>query len=157
TPPEIASADLAPLALELASWGAADPADLRWLDAPPAAGPASARALRERPGARGERGRITKHGRRRAPLPGHSPLGHMLLASRKLGAVRTAARLAALMSDRDLLRGGREPDADIRARLALLSGDRAGDGAAAGASRRGALRRAQRTADELARRVDAPG
>src|SRR5690606_33940513 len=47
TPPEIASADLAPLALELASWGAADPAALRWLD-PPAAAFASARDLLER-------------------------------------------------------------------------------------------------------------
>ena len=35
-PPQIASADLAPLALELAQWGVADAAALRWLDAPPA-------------------------------------------------------------------------------------------------------------------------
>ena len=34
--PEILQADLAPLALALLSWGVDDPAELRWLDAPPA-------------------------------------------------------------------------------------------------------------------------
>jgi len=168
TPPEIASADLAPLALELASWGAADPAALRWLDPPPAAAFASARDLLERLGALDARGRITDHGRAMAALPVHPRLAHMLIASRRLGAVRTAARLAALLSDRDLLRGGREPDADVRSRLALLSRDRA-DGrpdterhsvagsAGAAASSRGALRRALEVAGELERRIAAPG
>ena len=34
--PEIRQADLAPLALALLAWGVADPAELHWLDAPPA-------------------------------------------------------------------------------------------------------------------------
>lgn len=34
TPPEIVSADLAPLALQLASWGCPDGQGLAWLDAP---------------------------------------------------------------------------------------------------------------------------
>lgn len=34
TPPEIVSADLAPLALQLASWGCPDGQGLTWLDAP---------------------------------------------------------------------------------------------------------------------------
>ncbi len=157
TPPEIVSADLAPLALELASWGVTDPAALRWLDPPPAAAFSSARDLLRRLGALDAHGRITEHGRAIAALPVHPRLGHMLLRSRELGAVRTAARLAALLSDRDLLRGGREPDADIRLRLALLSGDDADDGRAASAeiaaSSRAALRRAHRSAEELERRV----
>ena len=41
-PPEIASADLAPLALELAAWGDADPAAYALLDRPPAAAYAQA-------------------------------------------------------------------------------------------------------------------
>jgi len=45
SPPEIVQADLAPLALELAAWGAADPADLAWLDPPPAAAFAQACGL----------------------------------------------------------------------------------------------------------------
>jgi ATP-dependent helicase HrpB len=35
--PEILQADLAPMALQLLSWGVSDPGELAWLDAPPAA------------------------------------------------------------------------------------------------------------------------
>ncbi|MFS8608203.1 MAG: ATP-dependent helicase HrpB [Gammaproteobacteria bacterium] len=152
TPPEIVSADLVPLALELASWGTADPATLRWLDPPPAAAFASARELLRKLGALDPSGRITEHGREMARLPVHPRLAHMLLTARRLGAVRTAARLAALLSERDLLRGKRERDVDVRTRLALLSGDDAGAYPEITAHR-GALRRAQRMAGELERRI----
>ncbi|MBV9523229.1 MAG: ATP-dependent helicase HrpB, partial [Alphaproteobacteria bacterium] len=51
TIPEIMAADLAPLVLELACWGAGDPAGLAFLDPPPAAALAQARALLHRLGA----------------------------------------------------------------------------------------------------------
>src|SRR5690606_22285407 len=51
TPPEIADADLAPLALELAEAGISDPSTVRWLDPPPAAAFAQARQLLARLGA----------------------------------------------------------------------------------------------------------
>src|SRR6202000_262458 len=63
TPPEIVEADLIPLALELASWGAVDPGTLRWLDPPPASMLASARDVLEKLGALDSDGRITPHGR----------------------------------------------------------------------------------------------
>ncbi|MGI4872051.1 MAG: ATP-dependent helicase HrpB [Janthinobacterium lividum] len=50
-PPEIHTADLSGLVLELALWGAGDPSSLRWLDAPPAAAVAQARELLGRLGA----------------------------------------------------------------------------------------------------------
>ncbi|MDB5268842.1 MAG: hypothetical protein JWP58_1882, partial [Hymenobacter sp.] len=50
-PPEIHTADLSNLALELALWGAAEPTSLRWLDAPPAAAFAQATDLLLRLGA----------------------------------------------------------------------------------------------------------
>jgi ATP-dependent helicase HrpB len=50
-PPEIHTADLSGLVLELALWGANDPASLRWLDVPPAAAVAQARELLVRLGA----------------------------------------------------------------------------------------------------------
>ena len=50
-PPEIQTADLSGLVLELALWGAPDPASLRWLDAPPAAAVGQARELLVRLGA----------------------------------------------------------------------------------------------------------
>ena len=50
-PPEIQTADLSGLVLELALWGANDPTSLRWLDVPPAAAVAQARELLVRLGA----------------------------------------------------------------------------------------------------------
>ncbi|OGX81841.1 ATP-dependent helicase HrpB [Hymenobacter glacialis] len=50
-PPEIHTADLSSLVLELALWGAADPTSLRWLDVPPTAAFSQARDLLVRLGA----------------------------------------------------------------------------------------------------------
>jgi ATP-dependent helicase HrpB len=123
--PEIAVADLVPLALDLAAWGT--PAEeLRWLDAPPPATLAGARDLLARLGALDPSGRITAHGRAMQALAAHPRLSHMLLKGREHGAAPAAARLAALLSERDLLRGDAR-DSDIRTRLEALqrgSGDR---------------------------------
>ncbi len=119
TPPEILGADLAPLALELSMWGVSDASALAWLDAPPAAMLASARDLLTRLGALDAGGRLTAAGRAMAALPLHPRLAHMLARASGAGAVRLAAELAALLSERDLLRGGAR-DADIASRLALL-------------------------------------
>ncbi|MEO1471509.1 MAG: helicase-related protein, partial [Pseudomonadota bacterium] len=69
-PAEIATADLAPLALELAVWGVADPADLAFPDPPPAPALAEARALLVRLGALDATG-ATAHGRAMARFPAH--------------------------------------------------------------------------------------
>ena len=150
TPPEILDADLAPLALELAGWGARDAATLRWLDPPPAAQLASARDLLARLGALDAQGRISAHGREMARLPLHPRLAHLLLKARSLGLVPLAAQLAALLSERDLLAGGAGArDADIRSRLELLQGE-----GAAGVDRF-ALERARRAARDLQRQAGA--
>jgi ATP-dependent helicase HrpB len=140
--PEILEADLAPLALELAAAGVADPAALRWTDPPPEAAYARARALLAQLGALDADGRVTAHGRRMAALPLHPRLAHMLLRAAELdeaagpplgagrgpaggGALRLAGELAALLGERDLLRPsgpGAHPDADLRLRLPLLRG-----------------------------------
>jgi ATP-dependent helicase HrpB len=121
--PEIATADLAPLALELAVWGTAAGA-LDWLDAPPAATLAAARDLLRRLDALDDAGRATAHGRALHALGLHPRLAQMLVAARDLGAPRLGAELAALLSERDVLRGGRagggERDSDIRSRLDVL-------------------------------------
>jgi ATP-dependent helicase HrpB len=143
TPPEIVAADLAPLALELASWGIADPGALRWLDPPPEAMLASARDLLRRLGAIDAAHRITAHGRAIAELPLHPRLAHMLLEAGRLGLSTLGARLAALLAERDPLRGA---DADIRTRLSALE-----RGSAATRSDGGVLRRIRRLADQFAR------
>ena len=85
TPPEIMDADLAPLALDLANWGAREATALRWLDPPPAAMLASARDLLMRLGALDAQGRITAHGQEMAKLSVHPRLAHMLLRARDAG------------------------------------------------------------------------
>ena len=124
TPPEILHADLAPLALELACWGAADAASMAWLDPPPAAPLDQARDLLRRLEAIDASARVTPHGRTLEQLGMHPRLGHMLIKSRDIGAARLACDLAAILSERDLLRaapGAR--DADLRLRVAVLRGD----------------------------------
>jgi ATP-dependent helicase HrpB len=143
--PEILESDLAPLALELARWGARDATQLAWLDAPSAAMLSQARELLVRLQAVDATGALTASGAGMARLPVHPRLAHMLLRARHFGAVALAAQLAALLSERDLLRG----DPDIALRLELLQG-----GAGRGVDR-GVLERVQRTARALEARVPA--
>ncbi len=121
TPPEILEADLAPLALELARWGTADPASLSWLDPPPAAAYAQARALLDGLDAIDRDGRLTEHGRAMAALGYHPRLAHMMLRARETGHSGLACDIAALLSERDVLRGGPgNRDCDLRLRLELV-------------------------------------
>ncbi len=103
-PAEIEAADLAGLALELALWGGAD---LPFLTAAPPAQLAEARALLEGLGAL-DATHITAHGRALAALPLHPRLAHMLMVAGPL-----AAPLAALLEERDPLRGA-PPDLGLR-------------------------------------------
>jgi ATP-dependent helicase HrpB len=136
-PPEVCVADLAPLALDLAVWGT-EAGALKWLDPPPAATLASARDLLRRLGALDAAGKVTAHGRAMQQFPAHPRLAHMLLKAREQSAGALAAELAALLSDRDLLRGGGPRDSDIRTRLdALRKGSASID--------RGALDRVRRS------------
>ncbi|MCC1491959.1 ATP-dependent helicase HrpB [Cognatishimia sp. F0-27] len=110
-PTEIETADLAPLALELALWGA-QPDQLPFLTQPNAGAFAEAQALLTMLGALDQRGQITKHGRLLARLPVHPRLGHMLAL-----AGSGAARLAALLSERDPLKGA---PSDLALRLEAI-------------------------------------
>ncbi|HYH37372.1 MAG TPA: ATP-dependent helicase HrpB, partial [Azospirillum sp.] len=121
TPPEILDADLAPLALELAMWGVADPNDLAWLDPPPAAAMAQARELLRELGALDAGNAITAHGRRMAGFGVHPRLAHMMLAGKDMGLGGLACQVAALLGERDIVRA--QPgfrDADLRLRVELL-------------------------------------
>ncbi len=116
--PEILASDPAPLALELALWGAGEGRDLAFLDPPPAGPLAQARALLADLGALDAAGQPTPHGRAMASLGLHPRLAHMILAARAEGQGRLACGLAALLAGRDLLRGTR--DCDLRLRVDLL-------------------------------------
>ncbi len=133
---EILQADLAGLALQLARWGV-EVDELVWLDPPPAAAYAQARDLLLRLGALDERGVLTAHGQAMAELPAHPRIAHLLLRGQALGLGELACDLAALLGERDIVRGGQcGAGADLHSRLALLSGEsRAARGAAGGVQR----------------------
>ena len=121
--PEILETDLASLALELATAGIAEPSELAWLDPPPAAALAEARGLLAQLGALDPAGRITPHGRRLTRFALHPRLAHMVVRARELGAGEAACELAALLSERDMLRRhDGQADADLGLRLDLLRG-----------------------------------
>lgn len=144
-PAEIEVGDLAGLALELALWGAADASGLAFLTPPPEGALAAARALLADLSALDEAGRITGHGRAMAALPLHPRLAHMLLE-----AGPGAAGLAALLAERDPLRGA---GADLALRRAALADPARFEREHAVAVNRPALARIRTEAKRLARLV----
>jgi ATP-dependent helicase HrpB len=120
--PEIEAADLAPLALELAVWGIAEPVSLMLMTPPPAAALAQARALLRQLDAIDSNNLATAHGRRMAELGVHPRLAHMMVRADERGLGDLACDIAAILSERDLLKG-RESDADLRHRVRLLRGE----------------------------------
>lgn len=149
-PPEILTADLSGLALELALWGAA-PQSLRWLDAPPAPALALAHDLLRRLGAvmgdevNGDEvnndalslpppsssahqpQKPTPHGRALARLGLAPRLGHLVVRGHELGHGPAAAALAALLSERDVLRAAdaHPTPPDLRLRFEAIANGRA--------------------------------
>jgi ATP-dependent helicase HrpB len=142
---EILQADLAGLALQLARWGV-EPAHLTWLDLPPAAAYAQAQDLLARLGALtrepGGGWKITAHGQSMAQVPAHPRIAHLLLRGHELGLGALACDVAALLGERDILRGA---GADLHSRLTLLAGaERAAKGAQGGVQRARQLSRQYR-------------
>lgn len=117
--PEILQSDLMPLALELAAWGS-DDAALAFLDAPPPAHLQQARTVLQKLGALDDALRITAHGRAMVALPVHPRFAHMLLRAREQGLGALACDVAALLEERDLLRGSGERDISLHARWQAL-------------------------------------
>jgi len=156
--PEILVADLAPLALDLARWGVSDMTSLAWIDPPPEAHLAAARAVLTRLGAIEPSGRITAHGRAMARLPLHPRLAHMMLKAREIGLAGLACDLAALLEERDLLRAGRGGrDSDLRLRLQILRGGETPDPRHRPALDRGVLSRVRQAARDARRRLGLRG
>ena len=122
--PEIRTADLTRLALDLACWGTPDGSALRWWDAPPE-GPlrAAAQVLRALGALDGDA--VTDRGRRMAGLGLHPRLARALLDGAATVGVRAASEVVALLDDDTLAVGD-----DVDTALARLR-----DGTAPGAGR----------------------
>ena len=122
--PEILAADLTSLLLDCAAWGVTEPRALRFLDPPPSAALAQARALLVELDALDPDGRITPMGRRLRALALPARLARMVLAAGEDAAL--AADIAAVLVERGL--GGDAVDLGERVeRFRRESGPRAGD------------------------------
>ena len=95
---EILQSDLSSLLLELMQWGCTDPAQLSWLDNPPAINLAAARRLLMQLGAL-EDERLTAKGQKMASLGNDPRLAAMLVAANSDDEVATAVRLAAILEE----------------------------------------------------------
>ena len=120
TQPEILSADLSSLVLDLAQWGVADPAGLAFLDPPPAPALKEAKSLLSELGALDADGRITDEGHSLRALALPPRLARMIVDSNRFGSGEEAAEIAAVLTERGL--GG--DGADLDARLDQFRRDR---------------------------------
>jgi len=120
TQPEILSADLSSLVLDLAQWGVGDPSQLAFLDPPPAPALKEAHSLLRELGALDGDGRITTEGQSLRALALPPRLARMIVDSHRLGAGEEAADIAAILTERGL--GG--DSADLDARLEQFRRDR---------------------------------
>lgn len=112
--PEIRTAELTRLALELACWGTPDGTGLAWWDAPPEGGLAAGRAVLRALGALDSTDRITPRGRAMSALGLHPRLARALLDGAGHVGPRAAAEMVALMDD-DSLASGVDAAAALRA------------------------------------------
>ncbi|GLH78726.1 ATP-dependent helicase [Bradyrhizobium sp. SSBR45G] len=112
TQPEILSADLSSLVLDLAQWGVSDPATLSFLDPPPLPAWKEARDLLTELGALDADGRLTDEGRRLRALALPPRLARMIVDAADHGAALEAADIAAILTERGL--GGDSVDLEVR-------------------------------------------
>jgi len=149
SPPEIATADLTPLVLELAKWGVDDVSELSWMTEPPSGLISQAKELLVRLGALDEAGKILKLGERMVKFPLHPRLARMVIKSEEMGDAALACDVAALLSERDIMRRNFDnPNSDLGARVSLLNAARGPHGS------RSEYSRLLRSADDLRRRFN---
>ncbi|MFD6160582.1 ATP-dependent helicase HrpB [Nocardia sp. NPDC060256] len=117
--PEIRTADLTRLALELACWGTADGHGLAWWDAPPPGGLAAGREVLRALGAVDEDGAVTDRGRRIARIGLHPRLARALLDGAAVVGAQAAAEVVTVLDDDTLIAG-----VDLTAGLRVLRRER---------------------------------
>lgn len=112
TQPEILSADLSSLVLDLAQWSVSDPATLSFLDPPPQPAWKEAKSLLSELNALDRDGRITAEGKSLRALALPPRLARMIVDSHRAGAGEEAAEIAAILTERGL--GGDSADLEHR-------------------------------------------
>lgn len=135
--PEIRTADLTRLALELACWGTGDGHGLAWWDAPPPGGLAAGREVLRALGAVNGNGVVTDRGQHIARIGLHPRLARALLDGAAVVGARTAAEVVTVLDDDTYISG-----VDLAAGLRVLRRERPA--------------RWRREVDRLVRLVDGP-
>jgi ATP-dependent helicase HrpB len=169
--PEIRRVDLARPALDLHAFGERDLPRFAWFEAPePAALERAERLLVDMGAITADTRQLTKVGAALARLPLHPRLARVLVAAHEVGLLSDGALLAALLSERDLVRRSERSGArggawlatgpsDLLARRDLFVAEQRGN--SSGLVDRGAARRVAEAADQLeriaARALVAPG
>lgn len=154
TAPEITRVDVSGLLLELGSWGVADPSSLPFLDLPPEASIAEGRELLSMLGALDGAGRLSTAGHAMARLPLHPRLARMVHGANEMQLGAIGCVLAALLEDRDILRGRPgDVSADLADRIELILDRGRRHPQADG----GAVKRARDRAGDIARRAGIDG
>jgi len=102
SPPEILSADLSSLVLDLAAWGLRDPYTISWLDPPPLAALTEARLMLRQIGALDDSFTLTDQGRHIRALALPPRLARMVVEAATQGQAQLAADLAATLVERGL-------------------------------------------------------
>lgn len=97
--PEIRTAELTRLALELACWGTPDGSALTWWDEPPTGPLAAGHEVLRGLGALAADGAVTGRGRRMAELGLHPRLARALLDGTERAGARAASEVVALLDD----------------------------------------------------------
>jgi len=117
--PEILSADLSQLLLELAVWGNDDIKEMSWMDLPPITSVNHAKELLQNLGAIDQNGTITPHGQAMSNYPMHPRLAHMMLKAKELDLSYEASLLAVLISEKDIYTKS-YGSSDLRERVSVL-------------------------------------
>lgn len=115
--PEILSADLTQLVLELARWGNENLNSFRWMDTPPPSAISHAKELLVQLGALSKNGAITSHGEALSQFPLHPRLAHMMLKAKALNLTYEASLLCAILTEKDFIKSR---SADLKERIVLL-------------------------------------
>ncbi len=117
--PEILSADLSQLLLELAVWGNDDIGQMKWMDLPPSTSIHHAKTLLQDLGALSKSSIITPHGNAMAKYPMHPRLAHMMIKAKELGLSYEASLLAVLITEKDIYAKS-FGSSDLRERVSVL-------------------------------------
>ena len=128
--PEILTADLTPIVLDITAWGEKPLESIAWLTTPPVKQVEQARELLKMLGAIADDSKITAHGRKMSALPCHPRIAQMLATAETPEMKALAADIAALLEERDPLsvrNSSTTADADINTRLSALRRARKGN------------------------------